>query len=92
MEKNSANYKAAQNIANNLTSAAGVTRNAHMMWESNGDAIGHFCEKVARLGGFAAEVAKSVDATVLKGFTAARISSKQAWILACAAVENDIEF
>jgi len=52
-----------------------------------------FVYNVTKIGGFAGEVAKTVDSSLNPhSYTWCRISSKQAWILACAAIENKIEY
>lgn len=51
-----------------------------------------FLRKVMALDCFAAQIAKTIDASIdIYGYKVANVSSKQAWILACAAVENNIE-
>lgn len=57
------------------------------------DELGRLLTEIEKLEAFAAKVAATVGGTMNPyGFCVARISSKQAWILACAAVENGIEF
>lgn len=57
------------------------------------EALSRFLNKIMSLDCFAAQVAKTVDSKMDgRSYYVASISSKQAWILACAAVENDIEF
>lgn len=54
-----------------------------------------FILKIKKLNGtFAAQVAATIDERAPKNYKSrvAYVSSKQAWILACAAVENNIEF
>jgi hypothetical protein len=47
---------------------------------------------VKKTEGFASQVAETVAKTIdYYGFKIASISSKQAWIIACAIVENNIE-
>ena len=51
-----------------------------------------FCRKIEELDCFAAKVAKTVENSIEPfACTAARMSDKQCWILAVAAVENEIE-
>jgi len=87
-------YKAKQEMARALEGAASVTRNDHQGHECAQDDIARFCEKVKKLPVFAAKIAETVLESVENpySFNAAKISSKQAWILACAAVDNNIEF
>ena len=52
-----------------------------------------FLQKIMALDCFAAKIAETVDKSINPyGHHVANISEKQAWILACAAVENNIEF
>ena len=55
------------------------------------DDFGRIIDAVAGLEGFAGEVAKTVAKTI-GGPSVARCSSKQAWIIACAIVENNMHF
>jgi len=53
--------------------------------------IGQFISKVQATDGFAAKIAETVDKTMNPyGKKVAFISDKQSWILAVAAVENNI--
>lgn len=91
--KGSEEYKKAQQVANNLSKLAETNRvynNSYfnIAYEDFGRAIA----AVKRIDCFAAQVAATVD----KGMNpynrcVAYISSKQAWIIACAIVENNIE-
>jgi len=85
-------YKMAQQVANDLVCDAKISKNDRNGWELFGTKIQLFCRKVMSLDCFAAKIAETVDNTCCNGFTAARISDKQAWILACAAVENGITY
>lgn len=94
MEKGTENYKKAQEIANKLQNYAGTQRwNQHSFFDIAYDKVGKFIAKLMDVEGFASKIAKTIDGTMNPyGAVVARISSKQAWILACAAVENGIEF
>lgn len=87
-------YQNAQVIANKIQEYAGKER-----WNNNSffsialEDLAQFLGKIMALDCFAAQIAKTVDSTINPyGYQVARCSSKQAWILACAAVENDINF
>lgn len=55
------------------------------------NALGQFISKVQATDGFAAKIAETVDKTMNPyGKKVAFISDKQSWILAVAAVENNI--
>lgn len=92
--RGSEDYKKAQTIANMIQDYAGKQR-----WNDNSffgialDTLAGFLGKIMALDCFAAQIAKTVDSTINPyGYQVARCSSKQAWILACAAVENGINF
>ena len=92
IQKGSAEYTRAQAISNRLASIASTSR-----WNNNSyyklvvDDFGKILDAVAGLEGFAGEVAKTVAKTI-GGPSVARCSSKQAWIIACAIVENNMHF
>lgn len=95
--KGTPDYKRAQNLANDISRWA----NADMMFGENGwdTARIHLedvCDAVIdHVDGFAKDVATTVQGTIrfwCEGRHVARCSSKQAWILACAIVENNIDF
>lgn len=53
--------------------------------------IGKFISQIQKIDGFAAKIAETVDKTMNPyGKKVAFISEKQSWILAVAAVENNI--
>lgn len=91
--KGTADYKKAQEIANAISAAAMTTKinSAAFDWDFN--KLGKFVFKMAKLNVFAAKIAETVDKTMNPyNYTVAKVSDKQSWILACAAVENNIEF
>lgn len=92
--KGTADYKKAQALANELTELATMERNSgnnHYFIGAKCD-LDIFIDKIAKLSCFAAQVAETVNKSLSNpyGYTLANISDKQAWILACAAVENNI--
>lgn len=66
---------------------------AQMKREFGAMTLRTFLEKVVALNVFASKIAESVLATMKPEYKkVALCSSKQAWCLACAAIENNIEF
>lgn len=85
-------YQLKQNFANSLFSEAKHTRYDQCGFDLFSELIGRFLDEVVKLDTFASRVAETVLATMKPGrFQVAYISSKQAWILACAAVENGLQ-
>lgn len=86
-------YAAAQKMANEIQGWAEKTRRYDNTYFNLGiEVLSRFLSKIQELDCFAAQIAKTVDASInVYGYQVARCSSKQAWILACAAVENGIE-
>ena len=85
-------YVQTQKIANKIQNYADMER-----WNNNSffgialEDLARFLSNIMSLDCFAAQIAKTVDSTINPhGFKVASCSSKQAWILACAAVENGI--
>lgn len=90
--KNTPAYAAAQKIANSLTMWSSKTKREATSFDLGFELVGKFINQLLDVNGFAAQVAATVDRTMNPfGFQVARISDKQAWVLACAAVENGIE-
>lgn len=85
-------YKQKQEMARKLEGAAFTSRIDHNAFEAASNAIFRVLLKIEKLDCFVAQVALTVDKTCGHGYRAASISSKQALILACAAVENGIEW
>lgn len=92
--KTTNDYQAKQTIARKIEGYAKVSRwNNNSYFDIAFEGLGRFIASMMNIDGFAAQVAKTIDATMSPyNNTVARVSSKQAWILACAAVENEIEF
>ena len=97
LTKGTSDYKKAQQSANAIAYWASCSRShGQLIWgESEVELSQTLDEIIEKVQGFAAEVAKTVKATTRqwtdKAVTVARCSDKQAWILACACVENGIE-
>ena len=92
--KGTPQYTAAQKVANELQAYAATNRwNQNSRFDAAYEAVGRLVHEVKKVDGFAAQVCESIDKTMSPfGKQVAFISSKQAWIIACAAVENNIEF
>lgn len=82
----------AQKLANEIKDMAGTDRwNNNSYFDIAFNALGQFISKVQATDGFAAKIAETVDKTMNPyGKKVAFISDKQSWILAVAAVENNI--
>ena len=81
-----------QILANELVKIASYERwNNNSLFELFYDRMGDFLDKIKELNCFAAQVATTIESKMNPyGFKIANISSKQAWILACASIENNI--
>lgn len=90
--KGTADYKKAQNLANEITRVAGYQRwNNNTLFNLYFDPFFRFIMEIKNLGVFASKIAETIDSQANPyGYQIARVSDKQAWILACAAVENNI--
>ena len=91
--KGTEEYKKAQQVANQLQAVAAIEK-----WNSNSRYNLYYNDFYAMIqeaentNTFAAQVAKTInDSSMSNTYNIARVSSKQAWILACAIVENNIE-
>lgn len=73
-----------------ILALASTTRINHERYERNADILGHFIAAIKNTDSFAAKIAESVEKT-FGGYTVAKISEKQAYCLARAAEENNIQ-
>ena len=91
---NTNDYKEKQTVARKIEDYANTERwNNHSYFPIAFDELGKLITIISKLDCFAAKVAETIDKTMDPyGFKVANVSSKQAWILACAAVENNIAF
>ena len=94
IQKGTEDYKAAQELANDLMRVASYER-----WNNNTsynlflNPFYQFINEIKELNTFASKIATTIDDNYeLNGFKIANLSSKQAWILACAAIENNIKW
>ncbi len=89
-------YEMKQKVARHIESVA--ERSAYNTMSSYAEYYNDFYRFINNIkhleGVFAAQVAKTIEERAPKNYKSrvAYVSSKQAWILACAAVENGIEF
>lgn len=91
--KGTADYKKAQALANEITLVASYNRkNNNTLFNIYIKDLYVFVGKIKNLGVFASKIAETIDSQCNPfGYQVARVSDKQAWILACAAIENNIE-
>ena len=92
--KGTADYKKAQEMANEIIREAETSKRYNASYfDIAFGRIGQLVAKIENLDTFASNIANTIESTMNPyGYQVARISSKQAWIIACAAVENNIEF
>jgi hypothetical protein len=92
LTKGTEDYKKASKMANKLQDLANVERwNNNSYWNIAFCNFGHAIDNIKKTNTFAAKIAETVDKSMNPyGFKIANLSSKQAWILACCMVENNI--
>lgn len=84
-------YKMKQTIARQIERYAACER-SNSYFEIAFNNFDNFIESIMKLDAFAAKVAETINKSINPyAAKVANVSSKQAWILACAAVENNIE-
>lgn len=88
----------AKKIASKLESVSYLNRwNNKTSWDMYYDRVYRFLIEIQKIDCFAANIANTVYdrakdyAKQTRSYVMPKISSKQAWCLACAAVENNIE-
>ena len=84
-------YSKKQIVANEIVRLASVSRVSSINYDYATDKLAAFLEKVMKLDVFAAQVATTVYNNCGHGYNVANVSSKQAWIIACAAIEAGME-
>lgn len=84
-------YSKKQIVANEIVRLANVSRIDSNKYNYTTDRLAAFLEKVMKLDVFAAQVATTVYNNCGHGYNVANVSSKQAWIIACAAIEAGME-
>lgn len=90
--KGTEQYKAASKLANEIKNLSNVDKiYNHSYYEIAFNDLGSFLEKIKKIEGFASKVATTIDSSMNPyNRLVAIISDKQAWILACCAIENNI--
>ena len=84
-------YKKAQELASRIQEKANTTKNCHSAYEMNFNILDKFLTDIKKLDIFASKIAETIDKGMNPhSYQVAKISDKQSWILACAAVENNI--
>jgi len=83
-------YSKKQEIANYLVRLANYDRSSNSLYDLATNHLYEVLLPVKKLGNFASKIVETIDKTACN-YQVAKISSKQAWIIACAAVENNIE-
>jgi len=94
IEKGNKYYKQAQHIANKLAMYAETDRwNNNSFFDIAFEEVSRVIDQVKETNHFAAKIANTVTEKMNPyNKKVAFISSKQAWIMACAMVENNISF
>lgn len=88
LQEFASNGVVAQQIINDLEP---VLAKLHLYFDIAFESLGKFISQIQKIDGFAAKIAETVDKTMNPyGKKVAFISEKQSWILAVAAVENNI--
>lgn len=92
MKTENSNYKEKQNLANQIKGLADTDRwNNNSYFEIAFNDLGCFLQKIQKLQVFASKVAETISSSMNPyDKKVAKISDKQAWILACAGIENNI--
>ena len=92
LQKGTEQYKEAQELSNRLQQIASYERwNNNNSYKLHFNPFYRFLNEIIKLNVFASNVAKTIDEKcTYPSFKIANMSSKQAWILACSAIENNI--
>jgi hypothetical protein len=94
IQKGTEQYRQASKIANEITKVANYERwNNKTLYDMFYNDFYNLMGEIIKLNVFASKIAKTIDDNA-EAYSSkiAKVSSKQAWILACAVVENKIEF
>jgi hypothetical protein len=94
LQKGTQEYRRAGEIANELQRLSNKDRlNDNSLFEITSNQLGSVLLSVVKLDIFASQVAKTIESKMSPySQKVAYMSSKQAWIIACAIVENNIAF
>ena len=94
IEKGTSDYQQATSLANELQRVAAYDKwNNSILKDIAYEPFFNFIEEVEKVNGFASQVAATIKSK-MSAFNnqIAYVSPKQAWVLACAAIENNIKF
>lgn len=87
-------YKTKQFVARKIEEVAAIQR-----WNDNSsfnlyfNDFANLLNSVTKLGSFASKVSETVEKNMNPyGYKIAQVSKKQAWIIACAIVDNNIDY
>lgn len=84
-------YSKKQIVANEIVRLASVSCINRSNYDYATDKLAAFLEKVMKLDVFASQVATTVYNNCGHGYNVGNVSSKQAWAIACAAIEAGME-
>ena len=93
LQKGTPEYSEAQKLANEIVRIASKGRyNDNTLFNLYFDPFSRFLNQIEKTDTFGAQVAKTINEKMNPyGYQVANISSKQAWIIACTAIENNIK-
>lgn len=93
LTKGSQEYKKAQELANQIQNWADTERMHVTSFHNASIELGCLIHNIKKTDTFAAKIAETIEKSMNPySYILARVSSKQAWVLACAAVELNINF
>jgi len=91
IQKGTTEYKMAQELATKIVSYATTTKRNNSFFSIAVESLNTFLYEIKKSNTFAAKIAETVDKTLdIYGFQVAKVSQKQAWVLATTAVELGI--
>lgn len=89
-------YKTKQLVARSIEEIAYTERSkiSSYIFTSKEYELGRIIKEVKQLGIFASKVAETIEKSMKNNYRyyLASVSKKQAWIIACAVVENNIDY
>ena len=87
-------YKTKQFLARKIEETAAIQRwNDNYCFNMFFNDFANLLNSVTKLGSFASKVSETVEKTMNPyGYKIAQVSKKQAWIIACAIVDNNIDY
>ena len=87
-------YKTKQFVARKIEEVAAIQRwNDNYSFNLYFNDFANLLNSVTKLGSFASKVSETVEKNMNPyGYKIAQVSKKQAWIIACAIVDNNIDY